>query len=269
MYLLNDNDQESFGDDVVKISPLKELSDDLLSDCIDGQIKSPYDTSTNFLEEFHMKYEAMMDDADGDDDATQEIKDIAHNFYYQILMKFDKGFSLELDWEKLKDLNTDALRNLSEGIYEYFIIQFSKNIAKCITKIILDNTEQFCVAMEDLFIPGNVSSESYSKKLKDPKFAQILSNINQVVADIKHIPLSPEDFLKYFNQDRFEIAIMTYAVNNFIILGNFVSKYLYPIYNELQDDVYDDIVIEVHERLFQKFKKKEPITFEEFEEKEE
>ena len=266
MFILNDTDNETFGDDVLSITPLEELSQDLLEDCIDGQIQSPYDASTNFLEEFHMMLEAQLDNSLDNDDATEETKKIARNFYCEILRKFDEHFSLEIDWELVNNNNIEGLRNLAEGIYEFFIIRFSKHVAKCITKIILDNLDQLSDSIDNSLAAGNVSTESYEMKLANAKFARILSNINQVVAEVKSIPLVPETFLEYFNKDRFEIAIMDYSVNNHIINGNFVPRYLYPIYKELQDDVYDAIVLEVHERLFQKFKKAEPITFEQFQE---
>ena len=253
-------DQEVFRDDIIIISPLEELSNDLLSDCIADQLLSPYKATTDFLEEFHMMYEDQLNSSQNDDDATEDTKTTARRFYTEILRTFDSKFSLELDWNLITDMNIEGLRNLAEGIYEFFIIHYSKQIPKCITRIILNNIEALNANLKAEQEMDNVSIDSYKIKLKSLDYALILSSINNVVSNVKNIPLSTEDFIQYFNQDRFEVAVMEYSIRNFIITGNFIPKYLYPIYSDLQDDTYDSIVNEVREKLYQKFKKVSPVT---------
>ena len=52
MILTHDNDFEVLGDSVIEVSPLKDLSQELLDEFISIQIKEPFEMRTNFVENF-------------------------------------------------------------------------------------------------------------------------------------------------------------------------------------------------------------------------
>ena len=66
-----DDNVEVFGDEVVKMPMLKEVSGELIVECIDEQLADPTSTNINFLETFKENYDDDVEDANGDDDATK------------------------------------------------------------------------------------------------------------------------------------------------------------------------------------------------------
>ena len=57
---------------------------------------------------------------------------------------------------------------------------------------------------------------------------------------------------------------MEYAVLNFIITGNFIPRFLDPVFkSDVQNDIYDNIVITVSQKLFNKYRVEHLPTIEE------
>ena len=54
MIVTLDDELETYGgDDVIRMSPLQELSEDLLTEGLEAQIKNPFAGTTNYLEQFY------------------------------------------------------------------------------------------------------------------------------------------------------------------------------------------------------------------------
>ena len=249
---------EPFGDDddVIRLSPLEELSQDLLSESIKYQIQNPFSSKTNLLQEFIDEYDETAEWLDGNDEATYTNNNIAMNFYVSVIKMIDEKFKLDIDYTTIESLNADGLRNLTEGLYTFFIIKYEKNVAKYLTGLILDFKDTIIDNLDkDGLDTDSVSYVSYKRKLTNPKDVYIFTEINNVIQQIRTIELSVDDFIEYFNEEKFEVAIVKYAVDNFIITGEFVKDFLEPVFGyDVQNDDFDRIISDVLQNLFKKLK---------------
>jgi hypothetical protein len=249
---------EPFGDDddVIRLSPLEELSQDLLSESIKYQIQNPFSSKTNLLQEFIDEYDETAEWLDGNDEATYTNNNIAMNFYVSVIKMIDEKFKLDIDYTTIESLNVDGLRNLTEGLYTFFIIKYEKNVAKYLTGLILDFKDTIIDNLDkDGLDTDSVSYVSYKRKLTNPKDVYIFTEINNVIQQIRTIELSVDDFIEYFNEEKFEVAIVKYAVDNFIITGEFVKDFLEPVFGyDVQNDDFDRIISDVLQNLFKKLK---------------
>jgi hypothetical protein len=250
---------ETFGDDedVIRLSPLEELSQELLSESIKYQIDNPFSSKVNLLQEFIDEYDETNEWLEGNDDATYENNSIAISFYRSVLQMLDKKFNLELDYGALESLNVDGLRNLTEGLYTFFIIKYERNIAKYLTKVILDYKETILanIGKEVSMDTDSVSYISYKRKLRDVNDVFIFTEINNVISQIRGLEISVDDFIDYFNEEKFEVAVLKYGVENFIINGDFVSVFLDPVFGyDVQNNDYDRILSDVLQNLYKKLK---------------
>jgi hypothetical protein len=69
---------ETFGDDddIIRLTPLEELSQDLLAESINWQIEHPFSSKTNFLEEFIDEYDESQEWLDGNETISIWLTDI-------------------------------------------------------------------------------------------------------------------------------------------------------------------------------------------------
>ena len=249
---------EPFGDDddVIRLSPLEELSQELLSESIKYQIQNPFSSKTNLLQEFIDEYDETAEWLDGNDEATYTNNNIAMNFYVSVIKMIDEKFKLNIDYTTIESLNVDGLRNLTEGLYTFFIIKYEKNVAKYLTGLILDFKDTIIDNLDkDGLDTDSVSYVSYKRKLTNPKDVYIFTEINNVIQQIRTIELSVDDFMEYFNEEKFEVAVVKYAVDNFIITGEFVKEFLEPVFGyDVQNDDFDRIISDVLQNLFKKLK---------------
>ena len=139
MNTMRDDELQQFGDDVMQIPAISEISYELLEECVKEQILNSFFSSINYLEEFRTTYEEELEDSGNDDDAVMEVKNQAHNFYIEVLNLIDKKFGLELDSVNVyESMSGDTLRTFTEGLYEFFITNYEDNIITYITEVILD-----------------------------------------------------------------------------------------------------------------------------------
>lgn len=270
MFNTDDFEHITDDDDIIHTSPLQELSDDLLEDGIKTQMEDPYNAHVDFLEQFAEQYLESMDEIDQDDEHYNKNKDIAWNFYQKVLEMLDKRFGLDLDVEKLGSLSIEGSKNIAEGLYTFFILKYNRNISKYIIKLIIDNEEALADALRKKDKnQENVSFSSWSRKLKDPKYVYLISHVNEVIETVRTMDVDPSDFIEYFNLEKFEVAVVEYAIRNMIIIGDFVPFFVGIVFDgDVQNDVYDDIVGEVQHTLYKRYKSKEPLQVEIIEEPE-
>lgn len=262
------DDVELLGDDVIRVSPLKELSHDLLTESIKLQIEDIFISRTNFLIEFQDCYDNERSGYDFDDtNVISETDEIAKDFYISVLMQIDKKFNLELDTDVIAGLNIDGLRNLTEGLYEFFILKYQKNVTKFMTLMLLENCDFIADGIK--LDNEDVCAYSYRSKLKTENQAILMSHLNSGIRTIIDLETDGSDFIMYFNQDKFEVAIVKYAIDKGIIMGDFVRPFLQLVFDGLKDNIYDEIISDIREKLFKKFRTDKDLKIEDFETEEE
>lgn len=252
MLLHGDDDITYLGDDVIQVSPLSDISRELLEETILTQINDPYTAVVDCLAEFEESYEEEMED-ENNSDMVKQNNDIADNFYTRVVIMLNEKYNLDIDMEVFAESKLETKRNIAEALYEFFILKYVDNISNFIINMIMNNIDSIIDYLKSSDAVNNSAMISYKKKTKKKEYAVLLANINIVIGCVKTLEIEPEDFTDYFNIDRFSVSVIKYLIEHDILNGNFISSFLGPILDRVQDDIYDRVVTNVHIALYNKF----------------
>ena len=266
MNVTNDDELLQFGDEKLAVPDLEDLSDELLTLCIEEQIKDPFMSSADYLEEFRVSLKEELDSVEGNDDETLNVKTMAKKFYDRVLKLIEDRFGLEFDENLVYGMTDDTLRNFAEGVYEFFVINYTSNLSRFICVQILENKDNIAKEILDSKENKDVSSIGYSTKIDDSVFSTILANIHSAIKVIHSLEVEPEDFIECFDPDLFSVAIVKYGIEKGLITGDFVEKFLAPVFGT-KDTNNDFITVDVQQAIYKKYlsifkpEKKELIDF--------
>lgn len=253
MILTHDNDFEVLGDSVIEVSPLKDLSQELLDEFISIQIKEPFEMRTNFVENFTDEVDLLAINNGDDEDYVKQIRDEANEFYLTILHKIEDQFRLDIDPDVIDALDRHGIQNVCEALYEFFTVNYTKNVAKYLARVTLGNVDVILDELANNEKAKDVSTMALKQKVDDEVFATLLANINLVVSIAKDINIEPIDMMQYFNQDNFDVSVIRYCIEEHVINGNFRKPFLDLIFDNDQDYVYDGIVADVYQYFLQQY----------------
>jgi len=253
MILTHDNDFEVLGDSVSEVSPLKDLSQELLDEFISIQIKEPFEMRTNFVENFTDEVDLLAINNGDDEDYVKQIRDEANEFYLTIIHKIEDQFRLDIDPDVIDALDRHGIQNVCEALYEFFTVNYTKNVAKYLARVTLGNVDVILDELANNEKAKDVSTMALKQKVDDEVFATLLANINLVVSIAKDINIEPIDMMQYFNQDNFDVSVIRYCIEEHVINGNFRKPFLDLIFDNDQDYVYDGIVADVYQYFLQQY----------------
>lgn len=253
MILTHDNDFEVLGDSVIEVSPLKDLSQELLDEFISIQIKEPFEMRTNFVENFTDEVDLLAINNGDDEDYVKQIRDEANEFYLTIIHKIEDQFRLDIDPDVIDALDRHGIQNVCEALYEFFTVNYTKNVAKYLARVTLGNVDVILDELANNEKAKDVSTMALKQKVDDEVFATLLANINLVVSIAKDINIEPIDMMQYFNQDNFDVSVIRYCIEEYVINGNFRKPFLDLIFDNDQDYVYDGIVADVYQYFLQQY----------------
>jgi hypothetical protein len=253
MILTHDNDFEVLGDSVIEVSPLKDLSQELLDEFISIQIKEPFEMRTNFVENFTDEVDLLAINNGDDEDYVKQIRDEANEFYLTIIHKIEDQFRLDIDPDVIDALDRHGIQNVCEALYEFFTVNYTKNVAKYLARVTLGNVDVILDELANNEKAKDVSTLALKQKVDDDVFATLLANINLVVSIAKDINIEPIDMMQYFNQDNFDVSVIRYCIEEHVINGNFRKPFLDLVFDNDQDYVYDGIVADVYQYFLQQY----------------
>lgn len=253
MILTHDNDFEVLGDSVIEVSPLKDLSQELLDEFISIQIKEPFEMRTNFVENFTDEVDLLAINNGDDEDYVKQIRDEANEFYLTIIHKIEDQFRLDIDPDVIDALDRHGIQNVCEALYEFFTVNYTKNVAKYLARVTLGNVDVILDELANNEKAKDVSTMALKQKVDDDVFATLLANINLVISIAKDINIEPIDMMQYFNQDNFDVSVIRYCIEEHVINGNFRKPFLDLIFDNDQDYVYDGIVADVYQYFLQQY----------------
>jgi len=253
MILTHDNDFEVLGDSVIEVSPLKDLSQELLDEFISIQIKEPFEMRTNFVENFTDEVDLLAINNGDDEDYVKQIRDEANEFYLTIIHKIEDQFRLDIDPDVIDALDRHGIQNVCEALYEFFTVNYTKNVAKYLARVTLGNVNVILDELANNEKAKDVSTMALKQKVDDEVFATLLANINLVVSIAKDINIEPIDMMQYFNQDNFDVSVIRYCIEEHVINGNFRKPFLDLIFDNDQDYVYDGIVADGYQYFLQQY----------------
>lgn len=253
MILTHDNDFEVLGDSVIEVSPLKDLSQELLDEFISIQIKEPFEMRTNFVENFTDEVDLLAINNGDDEDYVKQIRDEANEFYLTIIHKIEDQFRLDIDPDVIDALDRHGIQNVCEALYEFFTVNYTKNVSKYLARVTLGNVDVILDELANNEKAKDVSTMALKQKVDDEVFATLLANINLVVSIAKDINIEPIDMMQYFNQDNFDVSVIRYCIEEHVINGNFRKPFLDLVFDNDQDYVYDGIVADVYQYFLQQY----------------
>lgn len=253
MILTHDNDFEVLGDTVIEVSPLKDLSQELLDEFISTQIKEPFEMRTNFVENFTDEVDLLAINNGDDEDYVKQIRDEANEFYLTIIHKIEDQFRLDIDPDVIDALDRHGIQNVCEALYEFFTVNYTKNVAKYLARVTLGNVDVILDELANNEKAKDVSTLALKQKVDDDVFATLLANINLVLSITKDINIEPIDMMQYFNQDNFDVSVIRYCIEEHVINGNFRKPFLDLVFDNDQDYVYDGIVADVYQYFLQQY----------------
>ena len=253
MIITNDRDFSPIGETIIEVSELEELSQELIDGFIDAQIKRPYDIRSNFVENFTEEYEKLMIVQSDDDEAIRSLRSDAREFYDDIITRIDKRYKLDIDFDIIEELDFSGIKNVCEALYEFFIVNYTKNIAKYLARVTLTNREDIVNELTSRTEIKDVSTIGQIEKLGDNEYATIMANINDTMSIAKSIEIDPLDFIALFNADHFDVAVIQSCIENHLINGDFVGNFVGYIFGDAQDYIYDEVVAAVQQRILKSY----------------
>ena len=253
MINMTDDDITSFGDDTLTVPCLKDLHDELLVECLDEQIKNPTSSHVYYLDEFKEAYEEDMEEANDDEDEKKELKSIHDRFYKTVLDKINRQYDLGLDEDVAFSLPSETLRTLAEGIYEFFIVEYTENVTEYFTEMVDKFQEALVTEITKNSDLKDIVSDFFKDKIKDESSAIIVANMNGAIKYLKDIDIDPGEFIDLFDCEKFSVAVVKNAIENGVITGNFIKRFLAPVFSKSQGDVFDGIVVNTRQNVYEKY----------------
>lgn len=253
--MLHDEDFEEDRDEYILIPSIKDLHVELIEESIKDQINNGFGSSANFVEAFSEEIAKSLE-SNLDEDVRKNIEIEAERFYCSVIDMVDSKFKLDVDLDQIAGYRYDTIQEITEALYQFFIIDYAKNIKKFYVKYITENQDMLGEQFE-LNKRKDVSTISFKKKIVSRNIAIILSNINSVIEYINDLDIDPSEFISYFNNERYEVRVISDAIDNFYITGNFVPYFLSEMDESYQGDEYDTILLNIQNSLYKKNKRAE------------
>lgn len=252
MMTIIDEDIETVGDDIIPVSPLDSLSEELLNETIQTQLANPYLATTNCVAEFNEIYEYAKQDIVGEDDAVF-VRDTADDFYTRLVFQIDKKYELDIEETLFGELSLENKANIAEALYSFFVTEYAENVTKYFIKVIDTNFDDICDYISNNFTP-NVTYNSLVEKVGDSKIAMLLSNIDLLISIVDSYNYSSDRFIELYDIEKFDTAVIAYLIYHGILNGDFVHKFVEPISKRIQDDIYDEMRCAIHTYFYQKYR---------------
>lgn len=203
---------------------LGELPFELIKESIVEQIDDPASSSTNYINVILDKCEIFKSQYSMNEEALQELNDNLIDFCTFVLNSIDRKFDLGLD------INTVAaysdIAEVTQALYKYFVLRYTKNITKFFTNFIFKNKKMLTASYSDKS-KKDVSTLAFKKKIKNSDDLCILANLPSIIKFIMDLDIDSEEFISLSaKEDNYEASIVKRLVGDGTIMNNFYSNYV-------------------------------------------
>lgn len=228
---------------------LADIPFDLLRETILEQIEYPINNSINYLDTILSKakmYTERYRDTEIDTDVTKAVNE----FLVSIMVEIDAKYQLGLDIDVISE--SADVYEIGEAVYNYFIVNYSKNISRFMAKYI----EKYKKTLSDTFTDINkkdVSTISYKRIIKNKDDLVIIANLPDILKYIIDQEIDDVEFLQLSsgNNDYYSSIIINLLESN-RMLGGFVVNYLGSCRDQY-DYVYDEIHTKIKVKIMKKY----------------
>ena len=246
MFYDSDRYELSTGTEIDEL--LSDLPLDLLRENIKEQIENPLSTTTNYLNTVLEKYELLKNNFSENPDTLSQLNGYMDDFFQFIIDTLNNTLNLGIN----PNLQHEELYKMSDALYNYFVINYRKNIVKFFYTFIKNNKRLLSDQYEKMGKKKDVTTLNYKKQLKNKDDVIILSNIPSIIDFIRDLNTRAEDFVSLTASDNtFDGRYVKYLMQHGEITGDFVDTYLNIIFDD-NDHVLDEIQVDVKMKLLSK-----------------
>lgn len=242
-------------DELMELPELRSLHAELINEEIAEQVEDPFQNKVNFLDDYFDEYDDLMEQYDENPDMVNKLVSDATEFCNEVLKLIDEKYGLDIDEEQVSDFGIDKLKAVTYSLYDFFVINYTKNLKKFFVKYIIKNKEEICNVLADARDRADVTTTSFKQKLNSEDIAVILSNLRTVIEYVNSLDLEPLEMMDIYNPERYDVYQINELISEGILNGDFVSKFFEPIIYQDTSEDYIEIFSSIEGSLLKKFKK--------------
>lgn len=242
-------------DEIQELPELRSLHAELINEEISEQVEDPFVSKVNFLDDYFDEYDDLMEQYDENPDMVAKLVDDATAFCNEVLKLIDEKYNLDLDDDALAEYGIEKLKAVTYSLYDFFIINYTKNLKKFFVKYIIKNAEEICNVLNDVRDKTDVTTVSFKQKLNNEHVAVILSNLRTVIEYVNSLDLEPLEVMDIYNPERYDVYQISTMITDGVLNGDFVSKFFEPIIVQDTSEDYIEIFSSIEGNLLKKFKK--------------
>jgi hypothetical protein len=224
---------------------LSDFPLDLIKENIYEQISNPLMSSTNYFNIVMEKYNIIKHNFSDNPDDFKNFENVIIDFCNDVLNSISEKYNLGID-----NIDTPELFPTTEAVYNYFILNYKRNVVRFFYSYITDNRNTLAESYEKMAKKKDVTTLNYKRQLKEREDVIILSNLSSIVSYIKSIQIESLDFVDMTTEsDDIDDRTIELLINRGMMNGDFVNDYLDIVF-DYNDNVLDEIVNELQLKLY-------------------
>lgn len=248
-------DYEIDNDELIELPQIKEMHYELINESIQEQVDDPFESKTNFIDTYFELIESQLESNGENPEVSESIKNDAIQFCLEIVKKIDGKYNIDVDMDTLEEKSLEDIKAFTYSLYDFFLIHYPKNLKKFFVKYIVSHMDDIANSLDHLKDRNDVVTNSLKNKLQDDRAVLILSNLKTVIEHIDTLDISGLDILGVYNPERYEIYVLSEAIQDCLISDSFAHSFFYPLVGDFEDDNYTNIYLAIESGLLKKFKK--------------
>lgn len=242
-------------DELIELPQLKGLHYELINENIRDQIEDPTESRVNFIDQYFLSVENELNDNEENIELVQNLKADVVKFCLEVITLLDDKYNLNIDRDAIEDLNLEKMKSLTYALYEFFVIKYVKNLKKFYIKYIMSHLDDICNVFASEQEPNDIMYYSFKEKLKDPRAVTILVNLDKVIEYINTLDIDGMDLIGYYNPERYDIYIISEAMQDLLISETFVDAFIEPMNDKYDETIFTRVKLSIESSLLKKFKK--------------
>lgn len=242
-------------DDLIKLPNIKGIHYELINENIRDQIENPFENQINFLDEYVTEVRKELENNEENPDVVSAIKNDEWNFCIEIMQLISDKFNLDFDVDESDEIGLDRLIGITQSAYNFFVVNYAKNLKKFFIKFIKQNYKDIGKVLSEYKNNQDVTTSSLKSKINDEDKVVILAQLHSAIDYIISLELPGLDIMSYYNQDKYDIYILTEAMTDGIIGEDFGPQFMAPITETNNDDYFDSVYLGIQSGLIEKFMK--------------
>lgn len=219
----------------------------LLNERIMSQIDNPLLTNENYIMTIMDKCELLKKENSENLEYIRIIDEESSVFFRTVIDKINNKYNLGLDLSYFDSF--DAIRDLGEVLYNYFILGYFENISSFVLNYIKTNKELFYREFGQR-TKKDVSTLAMKKRIKDKQKLAIYANISSIVIFTLNSDITNEEFISFSrDEEDYESEYLLNLINMNVLVGDFVRTYVDSCIHDKYHSILDTVITDVKDKL--------------------